>query len=132
MDVEAGAGPSVDAARWRSSVKVFGIIAGIVAAILGVISLITVSVGCVAGGILQLFFGIFVLLVEGPFLCYLSPSIQGLADNIDARPLFIKGLVYILLGVLPMIFCNGFLVIIGSLLILLTGVLYVVLQFLNK
>ncbi|XP_022919034.2 calcium channel flower isoform X1 [Onthophagus taurus] len=104
-----------------------GTVGGIIAIILGLVetlSLITMNISCLIGGILQVLAGFTLICFEAPCCCMFLDYVQNVSEWIDNRPYWNKAIIYVCISIPPVIFCTGLSSIFGGGLIFLTGVIY--------
>ncbi|XP_055355258.1 calcium channel flower-like [Paramacrobiotus metropolitanus] len=126
-----GAVPAAAQGPWylTTGQRICGTVAGIAAVVFGalliIFSVITLSVGCVIGGVLQIVFGLTMLAFEAPFLVRGLTAFGRIAAFWEHKPQWYKVILYAAMGILPLIIC-GFATnnILASLGIIITAVLY--------
>nr|XP_022919035.1 calcium channel flower isoform X2 [Onthophagus taurus]XP_022919036.1 calcium channel flower isoform X2 [Onthophagus taurus] len=104
-----------------------GTVGGIIAIILGLVetlSVITMNISCLIGGILQVLAGFTLICFEAPCCCMFLDYVQNVSEWIDNRPYWNKAIIYVCISIPPVIFCTGLSSIFGGGLIFLTGVIY--------
>jgi len=126
MDGTAGAVPQAAQGPWylTTGQRVIGTVAGVAAVILGVIAAISVYPSCIIAGILEIFSGLVLLAFEAPFLVRGLTIFGRIAGFWEHRPQWFKVALYAVLGIVPLLLCTGFSVIIGCIGIIITAILY--------
>lgn len=82
------------------------------------------DIWCLLGGLWQMIAGFVVLMIEAPCCCMFIDFVQTLSDWADKRPYWNRAAFYVFLGIPGILFCISLSSIMGSGLIILTGVLY--------
>ncbi|KAH3797106.1 calcium channel flower-like [Dreissena polymorpha] len=101
-----------------------GTVGGIVAMILGIVRCLTFTPLCLVGGILELFLGFMVVVLEAPCCCPFLDFIDKIGKFSESRPFWQKGALYTVSSLLPIILCFSTTTVLGSALVFGTGVLY--------
>ena len=108
----------------KYGVKLAGIGGGIGAIFFGFWSCFTIYPLCILAGILQICAGLLVIALEAPFVFFCVDFIPKMVAEVDSRPIWQKTLLYIVLGILPLLLCQGFTTFIGSGFIFLVAIMY--------
>jgi hypothetical protein len=121
--------PASDGMSWwfKWLIKGSSVILGSIALLLGVISTISLSAGCIIGGLVLTFGGILVLALEVPICCSFIEIIRPLTSFSEGRPHWQKVAVYMVPPIVTMFLCTSVTTIIGSLCICGVAALYFVL-----
>ncbi|XP_011671877.2 calcium channel flower homolog isoform X1 [Strongylocentrotus purpuratus] len=109
---------------FRLFVRIVASVAGVLAIILGLISLITVKGMCIVAGIYIILLGFLTILLEAPFCCQFLDITDKVSKWSERRAPWQKALFYLLLPIVPFFFCTGLSSIFACLGIMATGVLY--------
>lgn len=124
---------STDSVPWymRYGARILGTLGGLLSIILGALSLIwgilTLTPPDLAAALIEVVGGILVTLLEAPFLCSFLSFAQKPGELLEKnRSPFIKAILYITIGVLPLMINLGMNTFFGSGLVLMTGVVHAV------
>ncbi|XP_015042830.1 calcium channel flower isoform X1 [Drosophila miranda] len=107
--------------------RLLGIVAAFFAILFGlwnVLSIITLSVSCLVAGIIQMIAGFIVMVLEAPCCFVCIEQVNGIADKVDAKPMYFRAGLYCALAVPPIFMCFGLASLFGSGLIFATGAVY--------
>jgi len=124
---QGGGGPHDDVPWWmRYGAKMLGAVGGGAAMFFGIWCIIgnILTPLCIVAGIWQMLAGFASIVIEAPFCCFCVPGAQDAVGKLDARPLWQKGALYLILSVPPVAMCFGISTLIGSGLIFGVAVLY--------
>ncbi|OAF67673.1 hypothetical protein A3Q56_04588 [Intoshia linei] len=114
---------------WQSRVlKTVGVVVSLVAIICGITACILSTPTCILAGIFQIIAGLMVLIFEMPFLFRFVAFTTPVADFAEARSMLQKGIAFCVGGTIPIIMCATASTGIGSGLILLFGIVYIVMS----
>jgi len=120
--------PKEEEAPWfvKYGARGLGTFAGGLAMLLGALNLVfsIFSPMCIIFSIWQMIIGFAVVTIESPCCCMFVDHVHALTERIEAKPLWIKALIYFVAPLPSIIFCVGFYTVIGGGLILATGVVY--------
>ncbi|CAL1261241.1 unnamed protein product [Larinioides sclopetarius] len=117
--------PSDDVPWWlKYGVKFLGSVAALAALALGAMACLTITPRCLLAGIVQMLCGVLVALIEAPFLCMFLDFAQIPSAYFDGKPPWLRGLLYIVISIIPVSLCAGISTLFGSGLIFVTGSLY--------
>ncbi|XP_033122046.1 calcium channel flower homolog [Anneissia japonica] len=109
---------------FRMFVKGVGAFSALVLMALGLLNCITISGPCILSGVLMIFFGLLVLMLEVPICCSFLEITEPVNKWIESRPPWLKAISYFILAIIPVLFCHGVIVFLGVLPVFCTGVLY--------
>ncbi|GFS46272.1 calcium channel flower [Trichonephila inaurata madagascariensis] len=116
---------SDDVPWWlKYGVRFVGSVAALAALALGAMACLTITPRCLLAGIIQMLCGVLVALIEAPFLCMFLDFAQIPSTYFDAKPPWLRGLLYIIISIFPISLCAGISTFFGSGLIFVTGSLY--------
>ena len=101
-----------------------GALAGLVAIISGLLSLVTVSSSCFFAGALLILEGFIMSLTEAPCFCIFLDFSHVPSQFFEDKPHYFKAAAYLIFGVLPITFCAGFFIFLSSGLMIMTSGLY--------
>ncbi|KAH8256264.1 hypothetical protein KR026_012044, partial [Drosophila bipectinata] len=107
--------------------RLLGIVAAFFAILFGlwnVISILTLNVGCLVAGIIQMVAGFVVMLLEAPCCFVCIDKVNDIADKVDSKPMYFRAGLYCAMAVPPIFMCFGLASLFGSGLIFATGVIY--------
>lgn len=129
MRPEAPAGPQQtpndDFPWWvKYGVRLVGGVSALIALAFGAWTCITFTPRCLLAGITQMLIGVLVALIEAPFLCMFLDFAQIPSTYFDSKPPWLRGLLYIVISIIPISLCTGVPTIFGSGLVFVTGSLY--------
>ncbi|XP_035216762.1 calcium channel flower-like isoform X1 [Stegodyphus dumicola] len=114
-----------DSPWWlKYGVRFLGTVSALAALALGAMACITITPRCLLAGILQMLNGVLIALIEAPCLCMFLDFAQVPSAYFDRKPPWHRGLLYIVISVLPISLCAGISTFFGSGLIFVTGCLY--------
>jgi hypothetical protein len=108
-------------------IKGSAVILGSIALLLGVLTTISFSAGCIIGGLVLSFGGILVLALEVPICCSFIEIIRPLTSFSEGRPHWQKVAVYMVCPIVTVFLCTSVITIVGSLCICGVAALYFVL-----
>lgn len=112
----------------RILVRFWGAVSGLCSAALGFFVLFTLSATCLGMGIYMILMGALVLGFEAPVCCQYVPALVTMSNWIDTHFRFwMRGTLYFLLAILPVIFCLEVSTFVGCGSIMITAALYGVL-----
>ncbi|OQR69124.1 calcium channel flower-like [Tropilaelaps mercedesae] len=130
---------AADSVPWylRYGARVLGTIGGLLSIILGAVAVpwgaLTLSPRSFAGGLIEVLIGIFVTLIEAPFLCSFLSFAQRPGELLEKNQSpFFKGVLYIVLGLIPMLIEVSLATVFGTGLVLMAGVVHAVIGFGRK
>ncbi|MFH4976295.1 hypothetical protein AB6A40_003004 [Gnathostoma spinigerum] len=101
-----------------------GVLGGFVAIFFAVIGLVSIHAQPLIAVILQLFFGMLVIALEAPFCCSFIEFIDRIAKFSESRKDWHKGVIYCLMGCIPIIVYTETETVLGSGMIFACGVAY--------
>ncbi|KFM70968.1 Calcium channel flower, partial [Stegodyphus mimosarum] len=114
-----------DSPWWlKYAVRFLGTVSALAALALGAMACITITPRCLLAGILQMLNGVLIALIEAPCLCMFLDFAQVPSAYFDRKPPWHRGLLYIVISILPISLCAGISTFFGSGLIFITGCLY--------
>ncbi|GFS83386.1 calcium channel flower [Nephila pilipes] len=108
----------------KYGVRFIGSVAALAALALGAMACLTITPRCLLAGIIQMLCGVLVALIEAPFLCMFLDFAQIPSNYFDAKPPWLRGMLYIIISIFPISLCAGISTLFGSGLIFVTGSLY--------
>ncbi|KAJ7334347.1 Calcium channel flower [Desmophyllum pertusum] len=112
----------------RLVVRFWGAVSGLCSTALGFFVLFTLSATCLGMGIYMIVMGILVLGFEAPMCCQYVPTLVTISDWMEAHFRFwMRGSLYFLMAILPIIFCLQVSTFVGCGSIMITAALYGVL-----
>lgn len=101
---------------WKKyAVKGAGVVGGIAAIIFGFWSCISIYPLCIVAGIWDIFSGLFMVTLEAPILCVCLDFLQRAVAQLDERPLWQKGLIYLIISIPGICLCQSVTTFVGSL-----------------
>ncbi|XP_041480843.1 calcium channel flower homolog [Lytechinus variegatus] len=109
---------------FRLFVRIVASVAGVLAIILGLVSMISIKGLCIVAGIYIMLLGFLTILLEAPFCCQFLDITDKVSKWSENRAPWQKALFYLLLPIVPFFFCVGVSQIFACLVIMATGVLY--------
>ncbi|GFR26254.1 calcium channel flower [Trichonephila clavata] len=116
---------SDDVPWWlKYGVRFVGCVAALAALALGAMACLTITPRCLLAGVIQMLCGVLVALIEAPYLCLFLDFAQIPSIYFDAKPPWLRGLLYIIISIFPVSLCVGISTLFGSGLIFATGSLY--------
>ncbi|XP_022661740.1 calcium channel flower-like [Varroa jacobsoni] len=128
-----------DSVPWylRYGARVLATLGGLLSILLGALAVplgaVTLSGSSLASGIVAAVIGVFVTLVEAPFLCSFLSFAQRPGQLLEKnKSPFFKAILYIVLGLIPLLIAVQFALVLSSGLILLAGVIHAVIGFGRK
>ncbi|CAG9805073.1 unnamed protein product [Chironomus riparius] len=71
------------------------------------LSILVGNVSCLVSGILQVCVGFAVMGVEAPFCCMFIDHVQTISKKVDEKPVWIRGALYCILAIIPVVLCPG-------------------------
>ncbi|KAG8196004.1 hypothetical protein JTE90_028975 [Oedothorax gibbosus] len=116
----------------KYGVRFLGSVAAVGALVLGAMACISITPRCILAGICQMLFGLLVALIEAPFLCMFLDFAQVPSAYFDGKPPWMRGLLYIVISIIPISLCAGISTFFGSGLIFVTGSMYGMLSLRRK
>lgn len=112
----------------RLVVRFWGAVSGLCSAALGFFVLFTLSATCLGMGIYMILMGAMILAIEAPLCCQYVPALVTMSNWIDTHFRFwMRGCLYFLMALLPIIFCLEVSTFVGCGSIMITAALYGVL-----
>uniref|UniRef100_A0A914VCW8 Calcium channel flower n=1 Tax=Plectus sambesii TaxID=2011161 RepID=A0A914VCW8_9BILA len=108
----------------RYLAKGLGVVGGFVAVFFAILGFFTFDAGCIVAVLLQLVFGLLMVALEAPFCCMFVDFIEKIANFSESRGFWQKGLLYIALGLIPMVICFELNTFLGGALIIGSGAVY--------
>lgn len=109
-------------------VRFLGSVGSLVALGLGAWACVTVYPKCLLAGILQMLIAVLVALIEAPCFCMFLDFAQAPSNYFDRKAYWHRGLLYVVLAIMPIAICPGISTFFGSGLIFITGSLYGILS----
>lgn len=98
----------------KYGVKGAGVAGGLIAIIFGFWSCIGFSALCIVAGLWDIFAGLFMITLEAPILCLCLDFLQKAVGQLDQRPLWQKGLIYLIISIPGICLCQSFTTFISS------------------
>ncbi|XP_054721456.1 calcium channel flower-like [Uloborus diversus] len=126
----AGAGrpqqTATDDSPWwlKYAIRFLGSVSSLACLALGAMACITITPKCLLAGIVQMLNGVLVALIEAPCLCMFLDFAQVPSNFFDGKPPWYRGLLYVIISILPISICPGISTFFGSGLVFITGCLY--------
>lgn len=112
----------------RVVVRFWGAVSGLCSAALGFFVLFTLSATCLGMGIYMIIMGAVILAFEAPMCCQYVPALVTMSNWIESHFRFwMRGCLYFLLALLPIIFCLEVSTFVGCGSVMITAALYGVL-----
>ncbi|PFX12749.1 calcium channel flower-like [Stylophora pistillata] len=112
----------------RVVVRFWGAVSGLCSAALGILVLFTLSATCLGMGIYMMVMGAIILAFEAPMCCQFVPALVTMSNWFEKYLRFwIRGSLYFLLALLPVIFCLEVSTFVGCGSVMITAALYGVL-----
>uniref|UniRef100_A0A1W7RAV5 Calcium channel flower n=1 Tax=Hadrurus spadix TaxID=141984 RepID=A0A1W7RAV5_9SCOR len=109
-------------------VRFVGSVGSLVALGLGAWLCVTLSPKCLLAGIIQMLVAVLVALIEAPCFCVFLDFAQAPSNYFERKAYWHRGLLYVVLSVMPIAICPGITTFFGSGLIFITGSLYGILS----
>lgn len=118
-----------DAPFWlKFVVRFLGSAGSLIALGLGAWACVTLTPKCLLAGIIQMLVGVLVALIEAPCFCVFLDFAQTPSNYFDQRPYWHRGLLYVVLSIMPIAICPEMSTFFGSGLVFITGSLYGILS----
>lgn len=105
-------------------IRVIASIVGVVAFALGIVACISIRPLCIAGGVLQIFSSLVLLIFEAPICCQFLEITKPIASFAERRSFLQKAFIYGGMAIPPVFMCFGATTLVGSGLIFAIGVIY--------
>jgi len=108
----------------RFLAKGLGVVGGFVAVFFAVLGFFTFDSGCIVAVLLQLVIGLLTVALEAPFCCMFVDFIEKIANFSESRAYWQKGLLYIAMGLIPIVLCAELNTLLGGGMIMSSGIVY--------
>lgn len=116
-----------DGVTWwcKLLVKVIGVVAAVVSIIAAIPALIKIwNITGVITGVLMVFNGILLFIFEAPICCSYMEITQKIGTWIEKRKYYQKGIIYLIMAILPLLPSRDVISILGCIPVFATGVFY--------
>ncbi|CAF1179705.1 unnamed protein product [Adineta ricciae] len=105
--------------RWL--IRIVAVVTGILAMICGVFGALSVSLSCIAAGIIMIFLGFSMIMFEVPICCQFVSYTQPVAKFSETRPAWQKAMLYSLPPLIPLVLCQSISIVLGFICLLVNG-----------
>ncbi|XP_077986722.1 calcium channel flower homolog [Glandiceps talaboti] len=109
---------------FRLVIRAVGAFAGVWCMVCGLWRCITFTPLCLVAGILMIFGGFIVVVLEAPVCCQWLDLVDRITKWVDGRPHWQKGASYLIYAIIPVAICASLTTFLGCALIFVTGALY--------